>query len=319
MLVHTGITVFNAILQLLLISFAAGILVRKNLVSEGQVKALSATVVNIFLPCMIMAKTLIHFHPREFALWWILPLSGIFIVAVGLFFSRALFGRSPQKRPFMALAAMQNAIYIVLPIGQILFPDRFDLFALYCFLLVMGLNPVMWSLGKVMLAGQNRGGILWQDFFTPPLAAIFLSVAVVLLGLGQWIPSALVGSMDMLGQATVPLAVFVLGATMGTISLKDMPPLRDILIVTAVKFFLVPGTLFALLFWGNFSGSMPLVCSMLIIQACSPPATNLILIVKNYGGDARAVSSMMLIQYLVCIPAMPLWIAAWGLAVGGIS
>jgi hypothetical protein len=48
-----------------------------------------------------------------------------------------------------------------------------------------------------------------------------------------------------------------------------------------------------------------------MIQAASPPATNLIIIVENYGGDTPSVSSMMLIQYLACILAMPLWISAW--------
>ena len=50
---------------------------------------------------------------------------------------------------------------------------------------------------------------------------------------------------------------------------------------------------------------------MLMVQAASPPATNLVLISENYGGDTRSVSSMMLIQYLLAIIMMPVWIALW--------
>lgn len=316
MFIQTGITVFGAIFQLFLISFAAGILVRRNIVSTSQIQALSTVTVNIFLPCLVIAKTLIRFHPEELANWWILPVSGIFIVMIGLMFSGLLFKLKPEKKPLMILSSMQNAVYIVLPIGQILFADQFDLFALYCFLLVLGLTPVMWSVGKVMISGKKESGIHWKDFITPPFVAIFISIAAVFTHLSTFIPKSVIASIDLLGQATVPLAVFILGATIGSISFKDMPPLRDILIVTAVKYVLVPSTVFAILYYGKFYISMPLFCSLMMIQAASPPATNLILIVKNYGGDTQSISSMMLIQYLICILMMPLWIAAWQYTVG---
>jgi hypothetical protein len=54
----------------------------------------------------------------------------------------------------------------------------------------------------------------------------------------------------------------------------------------------------------------------MIIQASAPPAANLILIVKNYGGDTQSISSMMLIEYLLCLIFMPLWIAAWQYTAG---
>jgi hypothetical protein len=117
--------------------------------------------------------------------------------------------------------------------------------------------------------------------------------------------------MDLLGQATVPLAVFILGATLGSISLKDMPPAADVIRVTGVKFILVPAAAFAVMYGLGLYQSMPLFCSLIILQTSSPPATNLILMVRNYGGDEQSVASMMLLQYLVCILAMPLWLSLW--------
>jgi len=62
--------------------------------------------------------------------------------------------------------------------------------------------------------------------------------------------------------------------------------------------------------------TLPLFCSLIILQTSSPPATNLILMVRNYGGDERSVASMMLLQYLVCILAMPLWLSLWQTVAG---
>lgn len=310
MFLETGVTVFNAIFQLFLISLAAGIMVRKKFISQGQIQALSAVTVNVFLPCLIIAKTLIRFRPEELPQWWILPVAGFLIVLAGLVYSGILFRFKPDKRPQIALSCLQNGIYIPLPVGQILFPEQFDLFALYCFLLLIGLNAMMWSLGAVML-GQKQGSFKLKDFITPPLASVFLSVAAVLTGISEFIPGQIVAAVDLLGQATVPSALFVLGATVGTISLKKWPPAVDMLKIFLVKFVLVPASVFGVLFFSDLRISLPLACSMLIIQSSSPPATNLILIAKAYGGETRDISAMMLVQYLACIMMMPLWIAVW--------
>ena len=316
MFIQTGITVFSAIFQLFVISLAAGLLARKKIVTENQVSALSSITINIFLPCLIVAKTLVRFNPEKMPLWWIMPLSGMVLVGAGLALSGLMFRFKSEKRPLMTLASMQNAVYIVLPVGQMIFPDQFDLFALYCFLLALGLNPVMWSLGKVMISGDRNAGIRISDFVTPPLAAIFISVAAVFSGVVPFIPGALIESVDLMGQATVPAAVFVLGATMGSMSLRQMPAAKDIVIVALVKFILIPAGVFGVMYLGNLYGALPLFCSILMIQACSPPATNLILIVKNYGGDTQAISSMMFILYLMGIFVMPLWISLWLFAIG---
>lgn len=304
-------TVFTAIFQLLLIALAAGIFVKKKVVTEAQIEALSSLTVKIFLPCLIISKTISQFDPEAFALWWVLPLAGILLILIGLLFSGMLFRMNPDKMPLMPISSIQNGIYIILPIGKVLFSDSFDTFAIYCFLLILGLTPIMWSVGKVMLSGDRTQRVHLKDFMTPPFIVTLISVFAVLTGFSEWIPGSILISVDLLGQATVPLAIFILGATIGSISLHRLPPIGDIIIVSVVKFILVPGAAFFTLYLGGFYLSMPLVCAVVLIQATSPPAANLVVIVQHYGGDTQAISSMMLIQYLIAILAMPLWIAAW--------
>ncbi len=159
--------------------------------------------------------------------------------------------------------------------------------------------------------------------FTTVFSAVFqvflISAAagvLVVSGTAELLPQTLLSSMDLLGQATVPLAVFILGATLGSISFKDMPPLQDVFRVTGVKFVLVPAAAFAVMYGLGLYHSLPLFCSLMILQTASPPATNLILMVRNYGGDPRSVASMMLLQYLVCIIVMPLWLSLWQTVAG---
>ncbi len=316
MFIPTFSTVFSAVFQLFLISAAAGVLVRTKIVSQTHIQALSAVTVNIFLPCLIVVKTVSQFDPSGFAQWWLLPLSGVLIALAGLGMAFGLFGRRPEKRAFISMASFQNAVYIVLPIGQLVFPDQFDRLALYCFLLILGQSPIMWSVGKVLVSGDRNAAIRWQDFVTPPLVATLAAIFLAVSGTATAMPDTLLSAMDLLGQATVPLAVFILGATLGSISLTDMPPLTDVIRVTGVKFILVPGAAFAVMYGLGLYHALPLFCSLIILQTSSPPATNLILMVRNYGGDERSVASMMLLQYLVCILAMPLWLSLWQTVAG---
>jgi predicted permease len=309
-------TVFSAILQLALISAAAGLLVRKQVVSQDQVQALSAATVNVFLPCLILAKTLIRFDPGQFPFWWAWPLCGVGLFAAGIFFIGVLTRMKAEKQHLMPLCAVQNGIYIILPIGQLLYPDQFDLFALYCFMLVMGMTPLTWSVGKVLLAGKSATEIQWRDFITPPMTATLIAVVLVFLNISTVIPKPVIQAMDLLGQATVPLAIFILGATIGTMSFSRMPSAADILTVSTGKFVLIPALVIGILYMSGVYRSMPIFSAMMVLQAASPPATNLILIVKHYGGDTQAVSSMMLVQYLVALPAMPLWLGLWYLITG---
>ncbi len=312
----TFTTVFSAVFQVFLISAAAGVLVRTNIVSQTHIQALSGVTVNIFLPCLIVVKTVTRFDSSGFVLWWILPLSGVLIAAAGLGMAVLLFGTKPEKQPFVSMASFQNAVYIVLPIGQLVYPDQFDLLALYCFLLILGQSPIMWSVGKVLVSGSKDAVIMWKDFVTPPLVATLTAIFLVVSGTASMLPQTLLSSMDLLGQATVPLAVFILGATLGSISFKNMPPVKDVLRVTGVKFILVPATAFAVMYGLGLYQTLPLFCSLIILQTSSPPATNLILMVRNYGGDTQAIGSMMLLQYLVCIIAMPLWLSVWQTVTG---
>ncbi|MFH1156759.1 MAG: AEC family transporter [Pseudomonadota bacterium] len=314
MFLDTFFIMFDAIFRLFLITLAAGILVRKGIVSQEQIKGLSHFTVTVLVPCLILVKTVTVFNPSGFKFWWLLPLAGILMVLLGLGSGYLLFARQlPAKNHWLPMGSMQNAVYIALPIGKLLYPGDFDLFALYCFLLILGYSPILWSVGKVLISGDRSARISPADFITPPLTATLLSMVLVFTGLSSWIPTSLLNATEMLSQATVPLAVFILGATLGSISLTDIPPLSDIARVALVKYACIPLAAYTILRLSGLGTTYPLVSDLIMIQASAPPATNLILMVKNYGGDAQANGSMMMIQYFICMLAMPLWMTFWQL------
>lgn len=307
-------SVFGAMMRIFFIMLIAGLLVRKKIITSVQIGALSKVTVYVLLPALVFSNNVVGFHPEEDPNWWVLPLLGAGMTFIGLAFAGLLFLPDWNKnKDMLPMSSMQNAAYLVLPIVQILYPEDFTAFALYVFLYVIGANPIIWSIGKVLNAsGQEESvGFKVSDFLTPPLTVNILSILIVLLSAQQFVPDLVLDSAKMLGEATVPVATFILGATLGGISFRKWPSLANILRVISVKYLILPAITILAVYYFEVYKTNPLLADFLVIQSAAAPATAIILQVKTYGGNEQKIGSMMLITYMVCLVALPLWMAFW--------
>jgi predicted permease len=261
---------------------------------------------------MIFAKILRNLNPEKFPEWWILPLIGIGLILTGAIFAALFFaGNLKAKRNMIPIASMQNAGYLALPLGQAIYPDQFELYALYCFLIIMGLNPILWSIGKYLNTADQTQKFSWKQLITPPFVALLTGIVLVLSGVHRFIPATVIDVIDLTGSATVPLANFILGAVLGGISLRIWPSLTDVLKVTGIKFVLLPLITILLMLWFNLKATNPLLSDVILIQAALPPAIGIMIQIKNWGGNEQQTGSMMLIAYSFCVIAIPVWLAIW--------
>lgn len=285
---------------------------RKKVVSEDQLKAMSAVVVRILLPCMTFANIVINFHPDKLKIWPLLPMSAVLMVGFGLLFAAILFWPNiNEKKHLFAPSSLQNAGYLILPLGKFLYPEKFDEFALYCFLYVLGISPLLWSMGKYLVSSQPNEKPTLAGLFTPPFIANISAVIIVLLKLQWLIPDVVVNSADLLGTAAVPVATFILGAVLGNINFNFKSQIADTIKVLLVRLVLVPIITIAILLLAGLNANYPLLCDLLILQSSSSPATAIILQVKHYGGKEQQIGSILLLSYVACIITIPLWLAVW--------
>ena len=137
MFFNVFLSAFLAMIKMLFIVLIAFIAVRKNFVPNQMIQDLSIITINIFLPCLILSNILNNFRPKEFTLWWTLPLISVVIAITGFLLGILVFYKDLSwKKNLLPLASFQNAAFLVLPVGAVLFPERFDLFSLYVFLYV---------------------------------------------------------------------------------------------------------------------------------------------------------------------------------------
>lgn len=305
------ITLF-AILKIFFVVVLAGFLVRRGILTEAMVTALTKVTIVLFLPCLILDKILTNFSPSEFPLWWTIPVASIGMALAGLAFAALVFIRElPEKRSMLALASMQNAGYLVLPIGAALYPTEFDEFALYVSLFILGFNPILWSIGKLLATTGSRDGSDWRGLLNPPLVSCLGSMALVLTGISNSIPTPVLETIELMGEGAVPVATVVLGAMLGGMTLRLRPHLWDATRVLLVKYGFLPALTITLLSLTEIGVDNPLMARFLVLESASAPAVGLILQVRAYGGDEKKVGSVMLVSYVFCVVSLPLWLAVW--------
>ena len=307
----TFFSIFQALLKIFLIAGLAGILTYRKIITEEMIDAMASMVTKIFLPLLTFATIITSFDPEKQSYWWTLPLIAIGMILIGLLFSTILFaGKIRQKKNLFPLASMQNAAYLLLPIGEFSFKDQFEEFALICFLINLGLNPFMWTIGKLMIVEDNSTRhVIWK-ILNPPFVANIVSIAFVLTRTHVYIPGFVVDSSRFLGDATVPLATFILGATLAT-SIKSIPSFWDTFRLSFVKFVIIPIFMIASLYLVHAGEKFPLLAQVLVIQASSAPATAFILMIRSYGGDVRKAGGIIFVSYFVCLLAIPFWLTVW--------
>ncbi len=307
------INMLDALARVFIIIVVAGVLVRKKIILQSHIEALSKVTVFVLLPSLVFANTIKSFDPESLPYWWLLPIMGIVVSTVGFLFASGVFALDFKKhKNLVAVSSMQNAGYLVLPIGQVVYPDRFEEFALITFLFILGYNPLLWTLGKYLVtSSEKKVKFKYTDLITPPAVANILSLIIVLIGLQNIFPVFFIDSVSLMGDAAVPVATFILGATLGTVSLRKFPNIWNTFRVIFVKYLLLPVATIGVLLWFKVADTNPLLADFFIIQAAAAPATGLILQVRTYGGNVQKVAEMMLITYIVCLIALPFWIALW--------
>jgi len=314
-------TVFSAsavaISGIFVVIFGAGLMVRRGIITQNHIDGLSSATVKVLLPCLIYNKVTEALDPTSQPWWWAMPLAGIAMALVGTALGAAVFaGQLPGKRHLLPLAGMQNAGYLVLPVGLALFPDRFDTFALYTFLFILGYNPVLWSLGKYLVSGVANDRPMWRGLLTPPFVANIVAIAAVLTGAAALVPRPVLEAVSLIGSAAVPIATLVLGAVLGSVVIHARSILADAVRTMGVKLIVLPALTALLVHLSGLTATNPLLAEFLVIEAASAPPVGVVLMVRTYGGDEQRIGSIMVFSYAACVLTLPAWIAIWRLISG---
>ena len=301
----------TAVGQIFILAAIGYFLVKKNILGSQGLDALSRLVVEITLPLMIFCKLLKDFTFAKYPGWWVFPLASILITACGFLiggiFSIFFKGRQ-HKLQFLGLVAFQNSGY--LPLGLItalLSKEQADQMFIYLFLILMGFNLLVWSLGVYLLTFHRSRKFELGSLFSPPVAATVFTLVLIFFSLNRFIPDFLYKPLKAVGDCTVPLALFIVGGSLALVELKKVDKKAVVFLILA-KNLILPAAGFLVLLAFNIRG---LIGLLIMMQLAMPSATTLSLIIRHYKKEDLFISQGVFFSHLAGVITIPVFLSLY--------
>ena len=304
---NTGV----GVAQIVLLGVVGFLLVKSDILKNDALHFLSRLVVEVALPAMIFCQLIKNFSFSAYNNWWIFPLLSLVITLAG-FLCGALFSvfikGNQRKIQFLSLSAFQNAAYLPLVlVAALLSGENLDKALIYLFLFLLGFNAVLWSFGVYILTFTKEKKFQLNSLFSPPVIAIIASLFFIYIGLDRIIPVFVIKPFKMIGDCTVPLAMFVVAGNLAEIELKHIDKKAAFLTVLS-KLILLP--FFGLLLVLKLNVDC-FLGALIIMQLAMPPATSLSVIMSHHKKEDLLISHGVFIGHIASIITAPVFLSLY--------
>jgi len=175
------------------------------------------------------------------------------------------------------------------------------------FLHNLGVEIAMWSVGVWVLA-RKQGGHAWKSILNVPTIAILGSCLLNLIHANDWLPSVLRKALHMLGQAAIPLAILLTGATIYDqirISTQERPKYKALSLALLARMAVLPLFILSIAKWVPMTKALQ---NVLVMQAAMPSAMMPVVICRHHSADSRFCVQIILFSTVLGLATIPLWI-----------
>jgi predicted permease len=306
-----SLEVTAAVLSVFSVMGAGALLRRIEWLTAEADDSLMNLSVRLLMPCLILDTVAGNPRLAGAANLALPPLVGFLELAcgitlaagiAGLLGGRVGLGDARRRHTFALTAGVQNYGYLPIPLARLLFDD-----GTLGVLMVhnVGVELALWTVGVFALTGGLGGGL--RRAVNPPSIAVVLGLGLNALGLGGAIPGFLRQALALLGEAAIPLAVLLVGATVA----DHFSPaaLRGGAATIGVGLVLRLLALPALFLLAALTLPLtPELRRVLVLQAAMPAALFPVVMVRYYGGEAATALRVVLGSSLVSLLTTPLWL-----------
>ena len=127
-------------------------------------------------------------------------------------------------------------------------------------------------------------------------------VSIVMLFMGLKLPSIIFDCVDMIGGATTPLSMLIVGMQLGDCDFRELIKNRKLIGISFIKMLLLPVLTFFIVNWLPFAADVK-IC--LIFAAAFPSAVVTVAIASEQNRDSIIAAEMVAITTLLSIAVIP--------------
>lgn len=226
------------LLVVVLVGFVAH---RCNLMGGDFDKRLSAFIIDISSPCLILSSVFGDALPDRSLILPLLLVSFatyLFLWVLAILVSRFL-GRDDVERGLFSFMVMfANVGFLGYPVAASIFgPEA----VFYASLLNMPNTLFIFVFGVAFVKGGSASlrNFDWHLLFTPAMLACYVSILLVALGVDN-VPRVISQPVSLIGAITVPGALLIIGSSMAGVPLAGAFKSARVYAITGVRLVLVP-------------------------------------------------------------------------------
>lgn len=268
---------FTTILFILGIGFSVQ---RLFAFDEVTLRQLARLVVDVLLPVYLFYATATGTDKETLTSGPLLVLFGLIIPLISLLLALILgkiTGLSQEQQPAYRFSAMVgNTAFLGIPICASLFGATG---AIYAVLYDFGATLIAWTLGIWVLNGGRKTD--WRALTGNPFILAVVA-GLVWTATGWHLPEWFTIPLSTVGNATLPLALFVVGARLGILRTETRNHWQAVGSLTAIRLVLTPLIVAAVFGW-EFHEPMDVI----LIQAAMPVGLTTAILAERYRVDSK--------------------------------
>ncbi|MDR1958747.1 MAG: AEC family transporter [Planctomycetaceae bacterium] len=212
---------------------------------------------------------------------------------------------------FAACAGILNYGFTPIPLVEILFRNDGGKTMGILFVQNLGAELSIWTIVVMTMGGRFSRSIL-KRAINPPTCAILLGVLLNYTGLGRFMPQFAANTLHLLGGASIPVSIFLIGLTFADlfdgkkILARWKTSLRIAVCSCLLRLVLLPALFLILL--------PELPCSIelkrvIVIHLAMPSAIFPLVLSKFYGGDEQTAMDVILPNNILSVLTTSFWVA----------
>ena len=274
------------------------VLYKKKMISDSASKDLSALVVNVCSPGLVIVSMFNDLSqiPRENVIFVgaISVIFYLFLIFFGYFLVWLLKVPGHLKNAYVLMTVFGNTGFIGIPVAlAIIGPESMVYVIVFNFLF----NLTIFTFGIMLLKKDNQGKKQsWKDYLSPGLLACIAAFAI------YWFHIELPEEIETLagyyGNACTLLSMIVIGISLAGMKVKDMMKNRRLLVFVFIRFIAFP-ILLALALRPVLSDL--LIREVVLLMAALPVGNFPAMLCEQYGRDPKPIAEGIVVTTILSV------------------
>lgn len=298
------IALSNVLITLFYI-FPGYVITKMKKATTDHLPTLSALLIYVGTPFMeISAFMSIKYTPSgliNMGIFFVITfLMQLLFILIFFFIFKSKFSDSKYRMLTIA-SVMGNVGFFGLPIVRALFPENPEVTA-YSTIFAVSMNILVFTVGIFCLTGEKKYISIKSAFCNPNVFGLILALPFYFFGLKTILPSVLINAIEIIGNMTTPLCMFILGIRLASTPLKRIFARPIVYIIASMKLIVYPLFCYLLVY---FLPIDPMIKASVLVLSATPCAAVILSLAEIHKSNAEIAANCILITTLFCFLTIP--------------